>query len=278
MCIRDRGTATPVGTDTPVGTAAPGGEPADWRVGAWAFAAGLALTSAELTRPYFIYLLPVLLILACLALRPSGRRSVALFLLPVILLSGSWHFHIARTQGQLAWTNHSGFNLQRGWSMVTPPPLVEEVGNTPLAPGRWINLNTAEHSENSRRLTAAVVDYIRANPVPAMRHVIYRLREFMSMKTATYEFQPTQPGLIIYRIAGWLGFLWLAAQSVRAVVALFRRQWAAFLTPESQLIAIAAASILVLSLGEAYEEARLVVTVLPLLAALPIFGQDPHRA
>ncbi len=236
-------------------------------------AAGLALTLAELTRPFFIYFLPWLVAAGCLALRKRGRRSLGLFLLPVILLSGSWHLHIARTQGQLTWTNHSGYNLLRNWTMVEMPPLVPETGSAPLAPDHWLNLNTPEHALNNRRVGAAVIAYIRENPGPAVAHALAGMGEFLSIKTGYYRWHPDNPGLRYYRWAAWIGLGWLAAQLVAAGLALLRQDWPAWVAPESQLIAITAATLLVLALGEAGEEARLVVTLLPLLAALPVFGR-----
>lgn len=238
-----------------------------------ALGTGLALTLAELTRPFFIYLLPLLVVAGCLALRKHGRRPIGLFLLPVLLLSGSWHFHIARTQGQLAWTNHSGYNLLRNWTMVEMPPLVAETGSAPLAADHWLNLNTPEHSENSRRVQAAVVAYIRAHPTQAARHALTKLGYFLAIPTGYYNWHPDQPGLRTYRWAAWVGLAWLGVQLVAAGVALWRRQGWAFIAAESQLIAITAATVLVLALGEAGEEARLIVTLLPLLAALPVFGR-----
>ena len=231
------------------------------------------MTLAELTRPFFIYLLPLLVVAGCLVLWKHGRRVVGLFLLPVLLLSGSWHLHIARTQGQLAWTNHSGYNLLRNWTIVEMPPLVAETGSAPLAADRWLNLNTPEHGENSRRIQAAVVGYIRAHPAQAARHGLTKLRDFLAIPTGYYNWHPDQPGLRFYRWAACVGLAWLGVQLAAAGVALWRRNWSALVSAESQLIAITAATLLVLALGEAGEEARLAVTLLPLLAALPVFGR-----
>lgn len=250
------------------------GEVGDSRAGFAACGAGLALSAAELTRPYFIYLMPLLLIAAVLVLRPGGWRRVAAFLLPVFLLSGVWHLHIARTQGQLVWSNHTGFNLERSWSMVPRPPLVEETGNAPLGPDRWANLNTPEHAENSRRIQAAVAAYIREYPGESAANIIRRLRSYLGVPIGYYNWQPDNPGLRYYRWAVWAGLVWLAAQAIPAARAVFRREWQALFAPESQVIAIAVASILILAVAEQGEEARLWVSVLPLLAALPRVGRD----
>ncbi len=54
----------------------------------WAFLAGLSLALAELTRPFVIVLMPLLLLGAVIRLWPLPVRSRAAFLLPVVLLSG----------------------------------------------------------------------------------------------------------------------------------------------------------------------------------------------
>ena len=59
---------------------------------------------------------------------PAGRRAsdpphaprrglaLAAFLLPVVVLSGGWHLHLYLAHDhQIAWTNISGYNLQRAW-------------------------------------------------------------------------------------------------------------------------------------------------------------------
>ena len=245
------------------------GEAGDRWAAAAAVGAGFALSATELTRPYIIFLLPCLLIAAVLFLRPTGWRRIALFLMPVAILSGGWHLHIANSQEQLVWSNHSGFNLQRSWSMVPMPPLVEEVDSAPLAPDRWPNLNTPEHSENSRRIQAAVIAFIRENPGESAIHILRRLETFLAVPTGFYSWQPDNPGLRYYRWAVWAGLAWLVAQSLPAVKALFRGDWRAFITPESQIIAVTVVSILILAIAEQGEEARMWVSILPLLAVLP---------
>ena len=240
--------------------------------GLLALTAGLSLSLAELTRPFFIFLMPFLLVAACLVLRPLGWRRVALFLMPVVLLSGSWHVFIAQAHGQLVWTNHSGFNLHRNWYMVELPILVEEVNGAPLAPGRWPHLNTPEHSENSRRIQAAIVTWILEHPAEAVDHALNRLGNFLSVPTGYYGWQPDHPGLRYYRWAVWAALAWIAVQPLVAISALLRRRWLAFIAAESQLIGIVLLTLLILALGESAEEARFIVSLLPMLAALPLFG------
>jgi hypothetical protein len=197
---------------------------------------------------------------------------MGLYLAPLIILSGGWHLHLWRQHGQLVWTNHTGFNLQRAWPMVEYPPLVAEVNSAPLAADRQPNLDTPEHSENSRRIQAAVMAYIRAHPGEAARHGFLRLQTFLAVRTDTYDWRPDNPGLRYYRWAVWAGLAWLMTQIAVAVIAALRRNRMAFVAPESQLILMTVGLILLLSMAEAHEEARLMVSLLPFLAALPRFG------
>lgn len=240
-------------------------------------AAGVALSLAELTRPFA---LPMLLFLvpATVALLHRVRPRLALlFIAPIVVLSGGWHAIQFVRHDQILLSNHRGFNLIRGWPMVPRPPLVEEVHDAPLAPTRWPNLNTDEHGENSRRLEAAVVAYVVANPRRSAVHALRSTCAFLSVKTSIYEFDPESPVLPVYRLAVWAALPWLLFQAFRFLRGILYREWGRLIAPQSQLIAITCASIAVLAVGESGEAARFIVTLLPLLAALPLYGGVRRR-
>ena len=77
-----------------------------------------------------------------------------------------------------------------------------------------------KRQENSRRISAAIVAYIRAHPSQAAGHALAKLREFLAIPTGYYRWQPDHPGLRLYRWAAWVGLVWLGAQLVAAGVAL----------------------------------------------------------
>ncbi|MBL0020228.1 MAG: hypothetical protein IPP17_28305 [Bacteroidetes bacterium] len=79
------------------------------------FAAGAVLSLLELTRTLIFPLMPFFLVLSFLAMRPLPMRYFFVFLLPLLLFSGSWHLKQVLCHDQLHWSNHDGFNMQKSW-------------------------------------------------------------------------------------------------------------------------------------------------------------------
>jgi len=229
------------------------------------FMAGLMLSMAELVRPFVLYLLPPLIILALAGLRGVGWRPIACFFLPLLLLSGSWHLYIGLAHGELAWTNHSGFNLKRAWPMAPMPALLSEPNDAPLAPHRWANLDTLEHQENSRLVENAVVSYVVNNPLRALTALGGHVIEMLSAPTAVNGHQPQHPILWLYRPLVWCGGLALLLRFMRFVGAARRRPSWIIEGAVNQSAVIAMLSILILGAGERGEEGRLMISVLPFL-------------
>jgi hypothetical protein len=235
--------------------------------------AGSVLALAELTRPFVLYLMPFLLIGGILVIRPLGRLHIIAFLVPVILTSGLWHLYQAAAHDQVLWTNHTGFNLIRAWPQQWPI-LVEEPGSAPIAPGRWANLNTPEHLANSRTLQRAVFRHFAEYPSSAAAQALDKLFYFISTPTANYSHTPPpQHALRIYRAVSFVLFLLLFANLLHLLFATLEapsRLVDLVAEPQNLLIGVALFSFLFLALGEGGEEARLVISVIPMLAALPM--------
>jgi hypothetical protein len=236
---------------------------------ALAVGAGVALALVDLTRPFAVFLLPPLVWGAWRTLRAVDGRLIWAFLAPLVALSGAWHLQTARLEGQVTWGNHSGFNLQRGWPVAPAVELLPDPGGKPLKAGRWANLNTPTHGENSRLLQSAMVAFVREQPGFALGYALKKLQYFMATQTGFYNWHPQSPWLTLYRPAVWAGLVWLGLQVAVLAAALIRRQWPILARPQSQLALATAATVVILAVAEGGEEARLMITVLPLLAALP---------
>ncbi|MBM3122378.1 MAG: hypothetical protein FJZ97_09375, partial [Chloroflexi bacterium] len=247
--------------------------------------AGVVLASAELSRPFVLYLMPLLLVGGILVIRPLGRPSCVAFVLPLVLISGLWHLHLVAAHGQLLWTNHSGFNLVRAWSDTPTPILVPEPDAVPIAPGRWGNLNTPEHLANSRILQAAVLGQVARYPGHAATEALQKVFDFATAPTAIYTHTPDQPALVVYRAVSLLLFLLLFANALLLFLLFLeapKRAVTLLAEPQNILICVAISSLVFLALGEAEEEARLVLSVLPMVAGLPIASrpsteENPQR-
>jgi hypothetical protein len=241
----------------------------------WAAAAlvpgGFALALAELTRPDMILFLAPLLLGAWFTLR-RARRFVAL-IAPVILLSGPWHLHQAVNHGQLAWSNHAGFNLAGAWPMVPHPELMAEPDNAPVAPARRPNLNTREHGENDRRMRRAVVDYVLAHPGESALHAIERVAAFVGAGHRRGGHAPDDAFLAVYDFLIKYADLAVLASAVAMLVALAmapRRAGALLGDTGNQILAFAALSMGLVAVTAGGEEERFQLAVLPLLAAMPV--------
>lgn len=233
-----------------------------------AFLAGLFLALAELTRPYVILLMPLLVGGALARLWPGGWRRRIAFLVPVAVLSGGWHLHHLANHGQIAWSNHGGFNLLNAWPMVAVPELVPEPQQR-VAEGRYWQIDTAAHGENNRRVTAAVVSFAIANPGRALVHVGERVAILVSAPVAYMKSDPKHWILPAYRVlARYAAVYALLAGACIALAALWRpRQTPRLLADTDNLVLLTAAlSLLVVAIADHGEEARFLLMLLPLLA------------
>ncbi|MCP4218314.1 MAG: hypothetical protein GY765_27000 [bacterium] len=236
---------------------------------------GFFLSMAELSRPYIIVIFPFLVAAAYFILAKKKKKMFLYFIIPVVLLSGTWHLKLLVFNGQVVSTNHSGFNLAKCWSQVELPKLKPEPGNAPLAPGRWANLNTAEHGENSKRVRGAILKYMfLEHPLNTAAHVLRRFRLMMGGPTKLYKYVPSQRyGIVhIYKFLVMMASCWLLINVYRLLeicVKDWRNILKILILPENILIILTFFSFGVLSIGEAGEESRFVISLLPLLAVLP---------
>jgi len=248
---------------------------------------GVFLAMAELTRPFFILILPIVLLCAWLILRKIRPLSFCWLLIPLLLFSGSWHVHLKLKYGQFFWSNHGGFNLMRAWEpyyATDPEPvhLVDEVHAQPTAGRRWKNINTSEHTYNSQALQRGIIAWWVKHPRQFAAISWHKLRYFVSAPTQIYDSKPQGVCLPLYRKVVTLAFVFLFASGL---VFCWRgiRNWRnplAFLGHVNAiLILVTIFSTVIMSLGEQGEEARMVVSLLPLLAVFPwIPGTPASRA
>ncbi len=236
-------------------------------------AAGTVLALLELTRPFVLLLLPFFLLSAWAALRPHGRRAFLLLLLPLLLLSGAWHAHQFVRHGQVTWSNHAGFNLIRAWRQVPFPPLIDESPHLAAPHNQLPNANTETHSENSRRLQRAVLRYALDNPVEAAAHIGQRVAVFIGTGHFLEGVSPDHKVLAFYDVAvRYLDLMLLAGALAVAAAFVFKagQRAAIVAAPANLALVVGAGALVIMAIGEAGEEARFQVSLLPLLAALPI--------
>lgn len=135
---------------------------------ACALPSGLCLSLAELTRPFVLILLPVMVIGAAAALirrrdlTPRRRAALAcLFIAPLLILSGGWHLKLATLNGgQIIWSNYGGYNLSRAWPI--PSEGLPGGPDPPLRANRWDKSQHAELLRGERGASAPLVARYRS--------------------------------------------------------------------------------------------------------------------
>lgn len=244
---------------------------------------GFCLALAELTRPFLVLFLPLLLVAAWWTLHERLARFTAL-VLPVVLVSGAWHLHQWVDHGQLAWSNHAGFNLIRAWRMVPYPELIPEPGSAPVALRRLPNLNTPEHGENSRRLRRAVVDYALAHPAQSLLHMAERIAIFTGAGHQIEDYAPDHPVLPAYDVVVRYANIAVLAAALLLLVAMAaapRQARGMMARVDNQMLGFAALAMALIAVTESGEEARFQISLLPLIAAVPaplLLARDGTRA
>ena len=240
------------------------------------FCSGFFISMAVLTRPFMIILLVPLLGLVFFQMRPLKRRYFLIFMTPIILFALSWHLFLLINHGQATMSNHTGFNIIRAWPMVERPKLEKE---NPEPPYRRYNNPT--HLQNSRRLQKAVVTYILKNPFDSLGHMFSRLDTMISGKTTiiSTRLAPAHPVLGLYRLMVKIS---ASLTLLGALLLLFKLLRGAFFSrvkfpiefifqPQTFVILLTAMTLCLVAQVESGEEARFLLSVLPMFAMVPGF-------
>ena len=243
---------------------------------------GFCLSMAELSRPFVIYIMPLLIVLGYFKFKENNyyKYQYLFFLTPIILFSGIWHLHLFFNLDQITLSNHSGFNLIRAWNidqdniamLSENPPPIEGGGG-----GR--NINTAIHNENSKTLQKAVLEYWVNHPKTTFFRMLERVNDLLSAKTRIYGHKPTSKIFSLYKLIVQITSSILIVSFIQLTIQAFKysslKPLIQSLTrPDTLIILFALYCLLILSIGDAGEEARFLITILPLLATIPIFTTE----
>lgn len=174
--------------------------------------------------------------------------------------------------GQISWSNTSGFNLHSAWSHCPVPARPPLYGLAPpIAPGRWPNLNTRERFFHSQELERAVLRCILSDPVGSAKHAFRILRMFLAPQTWLHWNYPRDWILTPYRLGVWLSAAWLGVNLLVLFAYVGRTGRVQCIGhPENSLLLLTAGSLLMLALGNGIEQSRLLISLLPCLAAFPL--------
>jgi|GEM_PF-2268935 len=241
--------------------------------------AGLLFSLLELTRSFVFVLAPLLLLLTVPTWRQLPRRYALYFLLPILLLSGGWHSKQWLSHRQVHWTNHSAFNLYNNWKDLVGPIDYEEA--PPLFPGGFNDINTELHSQNNRDLRSRIRNAMMANPGKVFSHWSLQTWKFFTPKLELYSARLYSPFPWFYCPMVWFcglallgGCLLVAWQFLRAPL---QRKTYRFLGEPATIASLGTATmVLVFTFGEAGEEARFLISLLPMLISVPSLRLFPR--
>lgn len=236
----------------------------------YAIGSGFFLSMTELTRPFIIFILPIIILLSCFFI---GRKILFIsFIVPVIFISGFWHSHLLLHHNQVTFSNHAGFNLQRAWPDASKISLVDEVKNTPLGIDRWANLNTSEHSTNSKLLQSSVTKYWLQHPAHFISGTIKSMCNLLSGKTNIYSHAPKSSFIWLYKLLVAITSLSIIINIILLIVLSLlnpKKLFIALKNPDSIIIVFTFFSMIFYSISEKGEEARFLISLLPMLSTLP---------
>lgn len=238
---------------------------------ALAILGGFFFSMAELARPFMIALFPILIaICGYQYVKAKKKRLFLFYLIPILLFSGGWHLKLLiYNQGQVIWSNHGGTNLFRAWMpLVDQEELNKELQQEapPLNDYGWAlnNINTQIHAENSSARSRAVIKGIAAQPLEALKMFAEKVEFFTRPRTDMYDHNPQDAILAWYRFAVRTLYILLAILLIRSVVKVFK-DWRYVFSWEFALLFTTFFLTLMPVIGEAGEEARFIVAVLPFL-------------
>jgi hypothetical protein len=237
--------------------------------------AGLLLSVLELTRTLIFPVMPFLLFFSFLAFRPLPIKYFLFFLIPIVVLSGSWHLKQYAMHGHIHWTNHDGYNLYNSWGIFAEPIPATCKDDPPRYVGGFDNINTDKHSAYNLIVRQLVMDAIKADPKRTFTHCIHRFLEFFGPKTDLFSAHTPKAVNIFYRPAVWfcglsmlLGLALLTWKTLRSIRT--RSAWLIWGRPESILLFMTFVISCVFAFGERGEDARFMVSILPQLAAVAV--------
>ncbi|TGM80085.1 hypothetical protein [Leptospira bouyouniensis] len=231
---------------------------------------GIIISMLEFMRPFaLLFLIPLLVFFIILLKRKKSISIFALFaILPILLLNLPYHIHLYKNHNQLTMTNHSGYNIQRAWPQVMPNRSLEELNAKPTRPGRWPNINTMEHRDNSNYLLSRIFLHIKKHPADSIIHGIKNISNFLFYQYELLNLKPEGCIKILFYIFRFLSYVYLFYQffllfknSIKLVI---------FNTDALVLILIFL-QVILFSLTESGETMRFTIGILPFFALLPKF-------
>lgn len=237
-------------------------------------AAGFFLSMVELLRPYVIAILPFLLLFAYLGLRRHGRGHIAYFLIPLLLFSGSWHLKLLYfNDGQIIWSNFSGYNMIRCWRQLYPDMRGIEYRDPLRGSGaKREYINSPAFARSSIELRREMTPEIVGHPIRSAMFVLgTRIPEVLNgysakkMPFVSPVLQRLHPPIIwVSALLMYIYLLFAVARSVQ------KRTLDGLAEPECILAFYVISSVFIFAIGEYGEEFRFLISLSPLFAAFPV--------
>ncbi|TGL23359.1 hypothetical protein EHQ47_05640 [Leptospira bourretii] len=231
---------------------------------------GFLLSMLDMLRPFgiLIALLICLFVVYILKQKKYKISSYVIPFLPLVFITLPFHYHLYTHHKQLTMTNHSGFNIQRAWPQVMPKRNLVEVDAKPTREGRWPNINTAEHRDNSNYLLSCIIHHIKKHPQDSIKHIIKNIYNFITFKYTLLNYQPEGFIKYCFYTLRFLCFIYLFSQLLKLIK---NRSKPLIINTEFLVLFLILFQLFIFSLTESGETIRFTIGLLPLLSIFPRF-------
>lgn len=231
---------------------------------------GFLLSMLDMLRPFGILIVMVICLFVVYILKQKKYKisSYVIPFLPLAFITLPFHYHLYTYHKQFTMTNHSGFNIQRAWPQVMPKRNLVEVDAKPTREGRWPNINTAEHRDNSNYLLSCIIHHIKKHPQDSIKHIIKNIYNFITFKYTLLNYQPEGFTKYCFYTLRFLCFIYLFSQLLKLIK---NRSKPIIINTEFLILFLILFQLFIFSLTESGETIRFTIGLLPLLSIFPRF-------
>ncbi len=228
--------------------------------------AGLCLSFLELTRPFMIFFVPVIIFFVyknSFSVKHLKKQFIY-FILPFIIISGFWHLKlIIFNNGQLLWSNHGIYNFANTW----PWTVGKHYQDVKREDSNYLNYNTQDFYLKSRHYQKIIIANLIKHPFHTISYFYKRLAAIVTIKElVVHNVQTTLSPLhiLLYRIIVFACYYWFFWNLFISI-----KNKSIFNTFEGLLVLFVVFVTFIIAAAGDNEEGRFMIWLLPLLSVLP---------
>ncbi|MCW7473005.1 hypothetical protein ND853_05695 [Leptospira levettii] len=231
---------------------------------------GFLLSMLDMLRPFGFLIVVIICIYLVYIIKQKKQNflSYVFLFLPLAFITLPFHSHLYLNHKQLTMTNHSGFNIQRAWPQVMPKRNLAEISANPTREGRWPNINTAEHRDNSNYLLSCIFQHIIKHPQDSIKHIFRNIYNFTTFEYILLKYQPKGFMKYWFYALRFICFLYLFSQVWSLIK---NRSKSIIINTEFLILFLIFFQLFIFALTESGETIRFTIGLLPFLSIFPRF-------